>query len=99
MVQQSIRMAGGMTLSCLACGEYYPDSCKNHDDHCKNPLKGRLTEVSDGSGHHYVIPLGRLDEWGAFCNLDEDDERAWEVPEWAHRIDGGRLTFRDWRIE
>jgi hypothetical protein len=31
--------------------------------------------------------------------MDEDDPASWEEPEYAHRIDGGYLTFTDPRIE
>jgi hypothetical protein len=47
----------------------------------------------DCSGHQYLIPEAREAEWGAFCEIPEDDERSWEVPDWAVRIDGGQLTF------
>jgi hypothetical protein len=56
------------------------------------------TVASDNSGHEYIIPVEHLDEWNAWAELDEDDERSWDAPEWAERLAGGRLTFSDWSI-
>jgi hypothetical protein len=47
----------------------------------------------DGSGHEYLVPVEKTAEWFAWAELDDDDEAAWEVPPYAHRIDGGTLTF------
>jgi len=60
---------------------------------------GRYVEVTDDSFHHYIIPVSRLDDWNAFVELDEDDPASWDVPSWAERIDGGRLTFENPRID
>ena len=59
----------------------------------------RFCEVSDNSSHHYVIPVDKLSEWEEFCSYDESDERGWDTPTWARLIDGGTLTFQNWRIE
>ena len=51
----------------------------------------------DGSGHKYVIPYERTQEWESWIY-----SQAWEngdPPDYAERIDGGTLTFTDWRIE
>lgn len=61
--------------------------------------KERFFEDSDNSGHHYVVPVARIEGWRAWRDLPEDDERGWHAPDYATRIDGGRLTFTDWRIE
>jgi len=58
-------------------------------------MKQRYQIVSDDSGHEYVIPVGLRADWYVFL----DDEDACDAPEWAKRIDGGRLTFTDWRVE
>jgi hypothetical protein len=50
---------------------------------------------SDDSGHEYLVPLERVEEWHKFCAIPEDDEESWDVPAWAVRIDGGRLTFSE----
>lgn len=52
--------------------------------------------VSDNSGHDYVIPSEKLNEWDVFMQIPDDDERSWDVPDWAHRIDG-RFEFGEWR--
>jgi len=90
-------MAGSVTCICSAC-EKIGQAGDGHllDNKC---IRGRCTIVSDNSGHSYIIPVGYLNDWNAFCELDEDDERGWNVPDWAKRIDGGRVTFWNWRIE
>ena len=52
----------------------------------------RFEIVSDNSGHEYYIPIERYNDWASFMMIDEDDERSWEVPDFAVRIEGG-LTF------
>ncbi|WP_298983411.1 hypothetical protein [uncultured Roseibium sp.] len=42
----------------------------------------------DNSGHEYAVPVAKRDEWEAWVSLDEDDERSWDAPEFAIRIDG-----------
>lgn len=50
--------------------------------------------VQDNSSHWYLIPANKKEEWSDFVCIPEDDERSWDVPEWANRIDGPhRLTF------
>lgn len=44
--------------------------------------------VSDNSGHEYVIPQEKQEEWDAFMEIPEDDERSWDVPEWAEQKEG-----------
>jgi hypothetical protein len=55
----------------------------------------------DCSTHWYVVPEARRVEWDAWCALDEDDEDAWEAPEYATRLNGSptRVTFRSYRLE
>jgi hypothetical protein len=55
-------------------------------------------EVTDQSSHHYYIPLTRYAEWSAWSELDEEDERSWNVPDYAVPIDGGHLIFKSPRI-
>jgi hypothetical protein len=55
-------------------------------------------EVTDNSFHHYVIPYDERESWYKFCAIPEDDERSWEVPEYAVRVDGGDVIFKDYRI-
>jgi len=42
----------------------------------------------DNDLHWYVIPAGQRDEWEAFLGIDSEDERAWQVPEWATPVGG-----------
>lgn len=58
----------------------------------------RYEVVSDNSGHDYYIPSERYADWESFMMIDEDDPRAWDVPEFATRING-RLTFTDPRVD
>ena len=56
--------------------------------------------VQDNDSHWYVIPFTCRAEWAAFCDIPEDDERGWDVPEWATRVDGPHVVvFGDWREE
>lgn len=61
-------------------------------------LSGRFEIVSDNSGHKYLIPIERYNDWASFEMLDEDDEASWDVPDFAKRIEG-RLTFTDPRCD
>lgn len=44
--------------------------------------------VKDNDTHRYQIPRSKKAEWEVFCEIPEDDEKSWDVPEWAERIDG-----------
>lgn len=48
---------------------------------------------TDDSGHDYIVPVAKRDEWHAWQDIPEEDLRSWDVPEFAQRIDGGGLTF------
>ena len=37
----------------------------------------------DNSGHWYLIEERYRSEWNDWCELDEDDEKSWEVPRYA----------------
>lgn len=51
-----------------------------------------MIAVTDNDGHRYQIPQSKVVEWEEFCDIPEDDERSWYVPEWAERIDGNKVT-------
>ena len=51
-------------------------------------MSERFFLAQDNSSHWYVIPVSKRDEWSAWLDLDGDDERAWDVPEWALRTYG-----------
>lgn len=63
--------------------------------------KARYFIGSDNSGHKYVVPAEQHEAWSEWANLPEDDERAWEAPEYATRIPGALslLTFSDPVVE
>jgi hypothetical protein len=42
----------------------------------------------DGSCHWYVVPAEKRAEWDAWRNIPEEDERSWEAPAFARRVDG-----------
>ena len=48
--------------------------------------------VQDEDCHWYVIPKDKIDHWIEWCEIDPDDERAWEVPDYADPT-GGDATF------
>jgi hypothetical protein len=54
----------------------------------------RFRLVADHSGHDYVIPVERGEEWDEFLAIPEGDPQSWTVPRWALRVDGN-LTFTD----
>ena len=40
----------------------------------------------DCSSHWYVVPIKNKKEWDEWCEIDEDDERAWEAPDFAEEV-------------
>jgi hypothetical protein len=40
----------------------------------------------DSSSHWYLVPANKRKQWNAWTDLDEDDERSWDAPQWATRI-------------
>lgn len=51
---------------------------------------GRFFLAHDDSGHRYVVPVERRDEWEAW----QEDRETDEAPDYARRVEGG-LTFTD----
>lgn len=51
----------------------------------------------DHDCHWYIVPSHREDEWNAWLAIPSDDERSWDVPEWATEVGGApnRVTFID----
>jgi len=49
----------------------------------------------DNSCHWYLVDASRREEWNAWRELDEDDERSWKAPDCAKSINGGasKVTF------
>lgn len=57
--------------------------------------KTEYIEAFDNSRHRYQIPRNKRDDWYKFMEIPEDDERSWEVPEYAERIDGMDVKSND----
>lgn len=49
----------------------------------------------DNDSHWYIIPVEHAAEWSAWCEIPEDDERAWTPPPFALEVGGSpsRVTF------
>jgi hypothetical protein len=88
----------------VALSDYQRDAyeaAKRHAverDEIEVRIRRRYFLDSDDDGHWYVIPVERHEEWKAWCDIDRDDEASWEVPDFAHKLDGSPslLTFSDW---
>lgn len=52
---------------------------------------------ADNDCHWYVVPLARKAEWEAWLDIPEDDERAWEPPDFAIAVGGAPclVTFSE----
>ena len=59
-------------------------------DHPKEgkQMNERFFLARDCSNHWYLVPANKREEWNEWTNIDEDDSRAWQEPEWAKRIGG-----------
>jgi len=55
--------------------------------------------VSDNDCHRYIIPYIKKNEWDKWQDLDPEDEKSWETPDFAKEIDGGIVVFTKYRIE
>ncbi len=55
--------------------------------------------AQDQSSHWYVVMECKRAEWDVWCEIDEDDEAAWDVPGYANRIGGSpsSVVFHDWK--
>lgn len=45
----------------------------------------------DCSGHWFVVPVAKRDEWNAWTRIGEEDpenEDGWEAPPWARPVGG-----------
>lgn len=45
--------------------------------------------ASDNDAHWYLVPVAHRKEWYEWCDIPDDDERAWEPPTFAKRLGGG----------
>lgn len=53
----------------------------------------------DNSCHWYILPADKKDEWEEWLSIDEDDERSWDVPEFAQFIDGWHKLYFENPVE
>lgn len=52
--------------------------------------------VKDQDGHMYQIPRSKNQEWNDFLDIPYGDEKSWDVPDFAERIDGQDLkSYKD----
>lgn len=51
-------------------------------------MNNKFRLAQDQDCHWYVIPSGKREAWRDFCDLDQDSEEAWEVPDWADPVGG-----------
>lgn len=56
-------------------------------------------EAFDSNSHRYIIPADKRSEWEEWCEISYDDERSWEEPSFAKRIDGATIVFTGYRLE
>lgn len=48
--------------------------------------------ATDSSGHWFVVPCSKKEEWFRWADLDEDNDEAWDAPDFA-RVVGGAPTL------
>lgn len=60
-------------------------------------MTDRFFLAQDNDTHWYIVPADRIDDWREWLSIDSDDERAWEVPDFARPVSGSpiRVTFTD----
>lgn len=61
------------------------------------PSPERFFLSTDGDGHWFIVPVAKRDEWYEWANIDSDDERSWESPEFAQPVGGSpsMVSFTD----
>lgn len=52
------------------------------------PAAERFFLSTDNDSHWYFVPVDKAAEWEAWAAIPEDDERAWEAPEFATPLGG-----------
>jgi hypothetical protein len=62
--------------------------------------EGRFYLGTDNDGHWFVIPADKRDEWSEWLDIDSDDERAWDAPDFARDLGGNPscVTFENPRF-
>ena len=61
----------------------------------------KYTLTTDNDGHWYVIPVDKHKEWNTWLNIDPDDERSWDAPDFAKSVGGAPslVTFDSYEID
>lgn len=61
----------------------------------------RYRLVQDNDCHWFIIPADKIGEWDEWCEIDSDDERAWDAPEFAQDLGGSpsNVTFENPRTK
>lgn len=62
---------------------------------CEYQVKKRYYIDCDNSGHYYLVPVNKKEEFKVWSNLDDEDEASWEAPAWVIDINGcpSQVTF------
>jgi len=72
---------------------------REHED-APNSEPERFYLSQDNDSHWYVVPVAREEDWDAWLGLGEDEQAAWDVPDFAQPVGGSPslVTFTDARI-
>lgn len=62
-------------------------------------MSQRFFISSDDSGHDYLVPVDRREDWDRWREIPSDDERSWIVPLYAVPFETSQLTFTDPKFE
>lgn len=54
---------------------------------------------SDGEGNKYIVPTAQKEHFEWWSELDGDDERSWDEPSYAVKLEGERLVFKAYTLE
>jgi hypothetical protein len=54
--------------------------------------KTEYIEAHDNDSHRYQIPWDKREDWYKWCEIPSDDERSWDTPDYAERIDGMEIS-------
>ena len=76
----------------------WPKGSKSKGSAKRKPGDGiRFFLDRDNSGHLYVVRAERRAEWNTWLSYDDEDERGWDTPEFAQRVNGSeaRVTFEN----
>lgn len=62
-------------------------------------MVAEYVEAFDNDSHRYIIPADKRAEWAEWLAIPSDDERSWDTPSFAERIDGAAIVFTGYRLE